>query len=105
MSASGKAKVLSWLDQLFTDELSRRETGHLLRKRIPIEIIDSVHVEIEGRRYVNFASNNYLGLTHHPDVIRAAVEAAEKFGAGSGASGLVSGYTALHHKAEQAIAR
>src|SRR5882724_13437519 len=95
----------AWLNELFEQELARRSTEHQLRQRIPIIPIDATHVEIDGRRYVNFASNDYLGLTHHPAVIRAAQEALEKYGAGSGASALVSGYTEAHRSAEEAIAR
>src|SRR6266566_2025396 len=94
-----------WLQSTFESELAQRGEQHRLRKRIPIEIIDSVHVEIEGKRYVNFASNDYLGLTHHRGVIGAMEAGARKFGAGSGASGLVSGYSVAHKSAEEAIAK
>jgi 8-amino-7-oxononanoate synthase len=93
-----------WLNDLLAEELTRREAEHQLRRRIPVRPIDAVHVEIEGRRYVNFASNNYLGLTHHPDVIRATAGAVSTYGAGSGASPLVSGYTEAHAWCERAIA-
>src|SRR3954470_22555250 len=93
-----------WLSELLEQELTRREAEHQLRSRIPITPIDATHLEIDGRRYVNFASNDYLGLTHHPLVIRAAQDALAKYGAGSGASALVSGYTAAHRSAEEAIA-
>jgi 8-amino-7-oxononanoate synthase len=94
-----------WLNDLLGQELTRRAAEHQLRKRIPINTIDSVHVEIEGKRYVNFASNNYLGLTHHPDVIRAVAQATKAYGVGSGASGLVNGFTAAHESCERAIAK
>ena len=94
-----------WLNDLLEQDLARRATEHQLRSRIPITPIDATHVEIDGRRYVNFASNDYLGLTHHPTVIRAAKAALEKYGAGSGASALVSGYSEAHRSAEAAIAR
>ena len=94
-----------WLNAAFEAELSRRSADHQLRSRITITPIDATHLQIEGRRYVNFASNDYLGLTHHPMVMGAAREALAKFGAGSGASPLVSGYTEAHRSAEHAIAR
>jgi len=105
MSDGGQLQGGQWLNDLFEQELSRRSSEQLLRTRIPVIPIDATHVEIEGRRYVNFASNDYLGLTHHPAVIAAAREALAKFGAGSGASALVSGYTEAHRSAEDAIAR
>jgi 8-amino-7-oxononanoate synthase len=85
--------------------LGERSRSNQLRQRQLIRPIDSVHVEIDGRRYVNFCSNNYLGLTHHPRVIEAAARAAQSHGAGAGASGLISGYTDLHASAERALAR
>jgi 8-amino-7-oxononanoate synthase len=97
-------------DQQFTEAwlaaaLGERSRSNQLRQRQLIRPIDSVHVEIDGRRYVNFCSNNYLGLTHHPRVIEAIARAAQSHGAGAGASGLISGYTDLHASAERALAR
>jgi 8-amino-7-oxononanoate synthase len=81
---------------------NRRDTG-LLRIRKTVKPLDSTHLEIAGRRCVNFASNNYLGLTHHPRLL--ARVSAESEGIGSGAAALVSGYTDAHAKAEAAIAK
>jgi 8-amino-7-oxononanoate synthase len=92
------------LHQLSAQELSRRSEAGLLRSRKIAKPIDAVHVEIDGRRYVNFCSNNYLGLTHHPAVIQALRGAAQNFGAGAAAAGLISGYTPLHESAEKSIA-
>src|SRR5213075_1115215 len=86
-------------------QLQARRENHQLRARRVVRPVDAVHVEIDGRRFVNFASNNYLGLTHHPHVIAAAREAAGKYGAGSGVAPLISGYTAIHRDAEQTIAK
>jgi 8-amino-7-oxononanoate synthase len=86
-------------------DLARLDEQHLLRRRRVVTPIDAVHVEIDGRRYVNFASNNYLGLTHHPRVLRAAEEATCAYGAGTAASPLITGYTAAHASAERALAR
>jgi glycine C-acetyltransferase/8-amino-7-oxononanoate synthase len=66
--------------------------------------LDATHVEVDGRRYVNFASNNYLGLSHHPRVLRVAEEALRCGGVGAGASPLVTGHTPAHESAERAIA-
>ena len=92
------------LDRALHETLDFRRLEHQLRQRIESHPIDSTHVLIGEKRYVNFASNNYLGLTHHPRVLDA-LENALKLGAGSGAAGLISGYTDLHRSAEQAIAR
>lgn len=93
-----------WFDSLLDSEFSHRADLGLLRVRRAVRPLDAVHVEIDGKPYVNFCSNNYLGLTHHPRVIAAECEAAKQFGAGAGAAGLISGYTTEHAAAEAAIA-
>ena len=99
----------SWHDvdsfsALLERELIRLTEAGLLRQRRVVRSIDAVHVEIDGRRYTNFCSNDYLGLTHHPRVIEAVRSGAERFGAGAGAAGLISGYSPAHASAEAAIA-
>jgi len=91
-------------DQALDAILCDRRDKHQLRQRIEVHPIDSTHVRIGGQIFTNFASNNYLGLTHHPR-LRAAAESALHSGIGSGAAGLISGYTDLHREAEQTIAR
>jgi 8-amino-7-oxononanoate synthase len=59
---------------------------------------------LEGREVVSFASNDYLGLTHHPAVQAAAIDAIERWGTGSGASRLIVGSRPVHHDLEDAIA-
>jgi 8-amino-7-oxononanoate synthase len=92
-----------WTDT-FHEELDRLRGAHLLRGRRPLRTVDATHVEWQGRRLVNFASNNYLGLTHHPRVVEAVQRAAAATGAGGGAAGLITGYTDLHASAEAALA-
>jgi 8-amino-7-oxononanoate synthase len=53
---------------------------------------------------ISFAGNDYLGLTRHPEVRRAAIEAVERFGTGAAASRLVTGTLSIHHDLERAIA-
>src|SRR5688572_28176728 len=91
-------------DRSIDRALAQRREANLLRRRRPLRVLDSTHVEIDGRRYVNFSSNNYLGLTHHPDVIDAAARATRDHGAGSGAAALISGYSDVHASAERAFA-
>jgi 8-amino-7-oxononanoate synthase len=59
---------------------------------------------INGIEYINFASNDYLGLSCHPSVAYAAKKAIAKYGAGAGASRLLSGGTNLHSQLENRIA-
>ncbi|OLO03635.1 aminotransferase class I/II-fold pyridoxal phosphate-dependent enzyme [Salinicola socius] len=59
---------------------------------------------IGGRECINFASYNYLGLAHHPQVIQAGVDALERYGSSVSASRPVSGERPIHHELERAIA-
>ena len=59
---------------------------------------------LDGRPVVTFASNDYLGLTHHPAVVAAAHDALDRWGAGTGASRLVVGSRPLHSELESALA-
>jgi 8-amino-7-oxononanoate synthase len=93
----------SW-QSIFEHEISRLDGASLLRRRRVVTPIDAVHVEVDGRRLINFASNDYLGLSHHPRVIAAMSDAAQKYGAGSGAAPLITGYTPAHAEAERVIA-
>ena len=92
------------LDQLISEDLALRTASHQLRARRIVEPISSTRVRIGAAEYVNFASNNYLGLTHHPRVLAAAERSLRIDGLGSGAAGLITGYSHRHASAEQAIA-
>lgn len=61
--------------------------------------------DLDGRRLVSFASNDYLGLTAHPDVVAASLEATRRWGTGAGASRLIVGSRPVHHDLESALAR
>ncbi len=60
---------------------------------------------INGRSLIMIGSNNYLGLTHHPRVVRAAVEAAQKYGAGCTGSRFLNGTLEIHEELEERLAR
>jgi 8-amino-7-oxononanoate synthase len=60
--------------------------------------------EVDGRSVVTFASNDYLGLTHHPGVVAAAHAALDRWGTGSGASRLVVGSRPFHAELEAELA-
>jgi len=70
-----------------------------------IEGSQGPRVKIAGRDYLCFCSNNYLGLADHPEVRKAVIDAAGKYGWGSGASRLISGGMAPHELLEKEIAR
>jgi len=60
-------------------------------------------LRVDGRELLGFCSNDYLGLSRHPEVIEALVHAAQR-GVGSGASHLVSGHSAEHYALEEELA-
>ena len=84
------------------DELAR---AGLERRRRTVESADGPHLTVEGRRYLAFCSNDYLGLAHHPALIEAACRGAERYGVGAGASALISGHTEAHEALEARLAR
>ena len=93
------------LGRLLRKALEDRRHASLHRQRRAMSAHSSATVELEGRRYVNFSSNDYLGLRTHPEIVAALARAAAEHGAGSGASPLVTGYSPLHASAEAALAR
>ncbi len=80
-----------------------RERGLHRRLRL-IEGPQGPRVTLDGREVLLLCSNDYLGLAADPRVREAAAEAALRFGAGSGASRLISGNMALHAELEEALA-
>ena len=60
--------------------------------------------KFDGREVINLASNNYLGLADHPKLVEAAIAAAKKYGAGSGAVRTISGTMSIHIELEEKIA-
>ena len=61
-------------------------------------------LEREGERWLNFSSNDYLGLSQHPAIIAAWQQGATRYGVGAGGSGHVSGYSEAHRALEEALA-
>ena len=85
-------------------ELAGLETRGLRRQRRVLETPQGPRVRVDGRDYVAFCSNDYLGLASHPALIEAAREGAERYGVGSGASHLVLGHSSVHQALEAALA-
>jgi 8-amino-7-oxononanoate synthase len=92
------------LERLAERALEERREAQLYRERRVVEHLDSAHVRIEGRRYVNFSSNDYLGLSQHPLIRDAVAQAVRNHGTGSGASTLITGYSSTLESAEKALA-
>ncbi len=85
-------------------ELARRQAAGLTRQLRPIDGAQDTWVTVQGRRALLLCSNNYLGLATHPAVRAAASHAAAEYGAGAGASRLISGSLRLHHALEEQLA-
>jgi len=88
-----------------SEELSQLAEKGLLRHLREVSSPHPPFITIAGRELVNFSSNDYLGLSHHPALIKAATRALHDHGTGSTASRLVCGSLDLHHRLEEKIAR
>ena len=95
---------MATLQQTWLDELRHRKANNLFRTRNKIDAVDKVTVKINGRRLLNFSSNNYLGLANHPNLRQAFIGGAETHGLGAGASQFISGYSRPLNKLEDEIA-
>jgi glycine C-acetyltransferase len=101
MTTATRTNPLSYLtDQL--NDLKQRGTYFKLR------VLDDEQAPVctfDGKKVINLASNNYLGLTTHPKLREAALEATRKFGVGSGAVRTIAGTMKIHMELEEKIAR
>jgi glycine C-acetyltransferase len=87
------------------DQLEQwRAEGTYQRLRV-LESASAAESRFDGKQVINLASNNYLGLTTHPKLREAAIEAVRKYGVGSGAVRTISGTMRLHLELEERIAR
>ena len=93
------------LDAFAGDKLAVLDKASLRRRLKPTRRLDGAVVEREGRRLISFSCNDYLNLSHHPAVRAAAAEAALNYGAGAGASRLVTGDHPLMGDLEKRLAR
>lgn len=94
---------MSWGKKIDHALQKRRSLG-LYRTRIVNQTGAGRWLQIKDRRYLNFSSNDYLGLSHHKAVIKAWQKGAEHYGVGSGGSGHITGYTKPHAEFEETLA-
>jgi 8-amino-7-oxononanoate synthase len=85
--------------------LASLAADHRLRRRARLDSPQDAHVVLDGKSYLAFASNDYLGLARHPRLVEAAAAGLERWGVGSGSAHLVAGHSAAHEEFEQAFAR
>jgi 8-amino-7-oxononanoate synthase len=91
-----ESRYRAWLDA--------RTSYGLLRELIPAQGDAPGYVSYGGTSYVNFSGNDYLGLARHPELIARACEWAQRYGAGAGASRLVTGNLELFEGIERKVA-
>lgn len=95
-------KSLDKFAQAKLDDLARRQLRRALAETVRE---DGIWVERDGRRLLSFSCNDYLNLTQHKAVKQAAAAALERYGAGSGASRLITGNHPLYAELETRLAR
>ncbi|SFC87989.1 8-amino-7-oxononanoate synthase [Pragia fontium] len=84
--------------------LAERRAADAYRRRAVSQSGSGREISLNGQRYLNFSSNDYLGLSRDPTVIRAWQSGAERYGVGSAGSGHVTGFTTAHAELEQQLA-
>jgi 8-amino-7-oxononanoate synthase len=89
----------------FRARLEALAADDLRRTRLVLEAPCGPEAVVDGRCLVSFAGNDYLGLANHPEIVDAFREGAARWGAGAGASHLVSGHQRPHEELEAALAR
>jgi 8-amino-7-oxononanoate synthase len=90
---------------MFKEKIKILKEKNLLRSLKDRESPQGSRIKINGKEYINFSSNDYLGLVNHPHIIDKAKKALDEYGYGSGASRLLSGGTVLHRELETMIAQ
>ena len=104
--ASGRllpALKMNELDHELAQRLAALREQGLFRGLRRVDTPQSPRIQIEGRALLSFSSNDYLGLANEPVLKEAAIKAVERFGAGAGASRLISGSLAPHHELEETL--
>ena len=91
---------LQWID----DELQNlKETGLYNRIRT-LSLPQGAWLVVDGKRALNFCSNNYLGLANHPRLVQAAQDAVDRYGVGPAAVRSIAGTLEIHHELERCLA-
>src|SRR5690606_23075497 len=86
------------------EQLAERKQSQRYRTRTLVDSPQGIFLDSGGKRYLNFCSNDYLGLANHLKVKKAFINASERYGVGSGASHLVNGHSYEHHALEEELA-
>ncbi len=93
------------LKKYANEKLLLLEESMLLRKLIHTNRLNNSKIEIKKNNFISFACNDYLGLSHHPELIEENNKMTIKYGVGAGSSRLVSGNNSLYRKLELKLAK
>src|ERR1035437_6944734 len=86
------------------NELNERAAQGLLRQRRTVSSPQQPQLIVNGKSYLSFCSNDYLGLANHPQLIKALQHGVEQFGVGAGAAHFGSGHASSHEQLEHELA-
>ena len=89
--------------EIFEKKLAELKESSLYRSIKDIENREGMNITVEGKKYINFTSNDYLGLSQNPIIKEAAKKAVELFGSGASASRLLCGGTILNRELEKLL--
>jgi 8-amino-7-oxononanoate synthase len=98
------AEKMNPFDEELNQRLGALREQNLFRELRRVDSAQGPRIAIGGKTFLNFSSNDYLGLANHPALKEAAIKAVEKFGTGAGASRLICGSLAPMHELEEALA-
>lgn len=84
--------------------LVAQKHSHRYRQTRVMQSAQQPHCRIDGKDFIAFCSNDYLGLANHPTVKQAFIKAAKEFGVGSGAAHLINGHSHYHQQLEELLA-
>jgi 8-amino-7-oxononanoate synthase len=84
-------------------QLQSQKTKHRYRQRLVVNKNSGREIQVAGKSYLNFSSNDYLGLNNHPDINKALQQGADKYGTCATASNLITGFNFAHQALEESI--
>lgn len=93
------------LNELLADELKRLEESQTVKYETALQSAQGGVVKVQGKEVVMLASNNYLGMSNHPAVCKAAIEGIKKYGYGLASVRFLTGTQTIHLKLENKISK
>lgn len=93
------------LEAFLTPQLAELKEKGLYNEINPLQGSNESKIKIEGKTFINLSSNNYLGFATEPRLIKAALDATEKYGVGAGAVRTINGTMDIHDELEKTIAK